>query len=200
MELFKTSKSEDNIIIDDEGDESDSLANTLFDFEVINTDIEDTTIKNNVDELCNSIIDQLGKDNLDYNFSKTGGCTIKVNNKKLINIVPKKAFIELLIMRDYKSDYIRPEISGLDISDIRKYEPTYDNHTLENPHPSYTVPWGYAFYKIKLKYEQISKYKNKINELSLSGYNTIIDNEVLKISMKNHADLQNIYGKSQSID
>ena len=89
---------------------------------------------------------------------------------------------------------MKPKIEELDISDIRKYDPTYDNHTLENPHPSYTVPWGYPFYKIKLKYEQIPKYKDDIKKLVQSGYNTIINEKVLFANMESHSKLKNIFG------
>jgi len=168
---------------------SNEILSSTFEFE----GIKDDESENDINSLTHSIIKQLGEKNIEHIFTKTGGCTIKANGKKIMNIVPKKNFVELLIMRDYNNQYIRPEIEGLDISDIRKYDPTYDNHTLENPHPSYTVPWGYAFYKIKLDYAQISEYENKINELVQCGYDTIIDEKVLKITMADHQRLKNIY-------
>ena len=160
--------------------------------------------ENKLFEKLHDSIDKLvsGKDNIESSFSDTGGCSINViktkqsASQKLLNIVPKKSFLELLILRDYKEKYYRPEIKGLLIENIRKYAPYYDNHSEEDLHPTYTIPWGYQFYKVKLNYDDIENYIKPIICLIENAYNTKKDEKVLSIKKQTHQKLEDVFNNS----
>ena len=112
---------------------------------------------------------------LDLTYSPTGGCSIIVLKKKIANIVPKYSFLEILALRDYKNNYYRPSIEGLEIVNCRKYNPKVTS-TFTN--------WGHHMYIIKIQYDQINKFLPIICQLIESGCNTLKEDKVLNVGKK----------------
>ena len=112
---------------------------------------------------------------LDLTYSPTGGCSIIILKKKIANIVPKKSFLEVLALRDYKNNYYRPSIEGLEIVNCRKYNPKVTS-TFTN--------WGHDMYIIKIQYDQINKFLPIICQLIESGCNTLKADKVLNVGKK----------------
>ena len=106
-------------------------------------------------------------------YSPTGGCSFNVRNRKIVQIDPKKSFIEILTLRDYKNKYFTPKIDGLETENCRKYNSTGANN------------WGYHMYKIKIEYSQIDKYLPAILQLIDASYHTLKDEKVLNVPENN---------------
>jgi len=105
-------------------------------------------------------------------YTPTGGCALSVFNKKIVNMTPKKSYLELLTLRDCKNSYYRPLIEGLEIENCRKYNSTGANN------------WGYDMYIIKIEYNQLDKYLPAILQLIEASYQTLKDDKVLKVPAK----------------
>jgi len=137
------------------------------------------TINNIFDEISNRHPDITDK------CSKTGGISLYVSNRKILQISENtRDRIEFLILRDSDKNYCRPQFEGLDIRNIRKYDPTQ---------ASYIRPWGYMFYRVLVTIEQYSDNKNVLNQLIDNSYEIGKEEKILKVSKSDHEQLAPIF-------
>jgi len=119
---------------------------------------------------------------LTFSYSPTGGCTVTYNKKKVAGFgLYSKGNIELLILRDYKKGYIKPNIKGLMVQNIREAQ------------ISYKVPWGYAFFQVLDSPENINKNIEILLELIGDGIKTINDGWVLSLKKNEFRKLKPIF-------
>ena len=123
-------------------------------------------------------------------YSPTGGCSMK-KGAKFINIVPQKGKIEFLLTRTHENNYYRPQITGLNILNIRKYDPTVK---------SYTIPWGYQNYMIHDDVANIKSNEKVILDLIKRSYETANQKKILKVNETNHHLLEKIFKESYTIE
>tara|TARA_B100000674_G_scaffold496579_1_gene527197 strand:- start:132 stop:1265 length:1134 start_codon:yes stop_codon:yes gene_type:complete len=145
--------------------------------------IEEVIAKNDL------IVDEDGK-----KLSKTGGLSYYKNKKKFLQIGFQGNRCEILTLRipvknnDFKQyDYVIPETLGrLEFNDIREYSPKKS--------PSYKLPWGYSFFKIRFSYSELASSDKDFLEKLICAGNKYSD-ERLKLSSKDHKRLSTIFTK-----
>jgi len=130
----------------------------------------------------------------EFAFSPTGGISGKVNRKKFINFAiwkqKDKNIIGMNLSRTKDRNYIRPKIAGLNVQDIRKYNPKVK---------SYKVPWGYQFFDINGNVKAFDDRERIIFELLNESYESTKSGHNLSISDKKrgqHLQLKNIFVKT----
>lgn len=130
----------------------------------------------------------------EFTFSPTGGISGKVNRKKFINFAiwkqKKENIIGMMLSRAEKRKFIRPKIDGLNVNDIRKYNPKMK---------SYKVPWGYQFFDINGSVKAFNDRERIIFELVNESYESTKNGHNLSISDKKrgqHLQLKNIFVKT----
>jgi len=130
----------------------------------------------------------------EFAFSPTGGISGKVNRKKFINFgiwkQKKENIIGMMLSRVEKRKFIRPKIDGLNVNDIRKYNPKIK---------SYKVPWGYQFFDINGNVKAFNDRERIIFELVNESYESTKNGHNLSISDKKrgqHLQLKNIFVKT----
>jgi hypothetical protein len=130
----------------------------------------------------------------EFTFSPTGGISGKVNRKKFINFAiwkqKKENIIGMMLSRAKKRNHIRPKIEGLNVQDIRKYNPKIK---------SYKVPWGYQFFDINGNVKAFDDRERIIFELLNESYESTRSGHNLSISDKKrgqHLELKNIFVKT----
>ena len=130
----------------------------------------------------------------EFAFSPTGGISGKVNRKKFINFgiwkQKKENIIGMMLSRVEKRKFIRPKIDGLNVNDIRKYNPKIK---------SYKVPWGYQFFNINGNVKAFNDRERIIFELINESYESTKSGHNLSISDKKrgqHIQLKNIFVKT----
>ena len=130
--------------------------------------------------------------NVESKRAKSGLISYYLDKKKFLQIAPySKNRVEFLILRDSQNKYFRPQIEGLEISNIRKYDPNID---------SYKKPWGYMFYKVLIEPKELNIFKENLNDLFSSSYDTAKKNLILKVDDNNHNKLGPIFDGSFTID
>ena len=98
--------------------------------------------------------------------------------------------IEILILRDPKQNYYRPHYAGIDIRNIRKYDPSQ---------ASYIKPWGYMFYRVLLTRETFSQNSDVIYNLIDNSYHTANNKDILKVEKTNHEILGPIFNNTYDV-
>jgi len=123
--------------------------------------------------------------------SKTAGTSIYLDGRKLLQISDStKNRIEILILRDSKQNYYRPHYAGIDIRNIRKYDPSQ---------ASYIKPWGYMFYRVLLTREEFVQNSDVIYNLIDSSYHTANNDDILKVEKTNHEILGPIFNNTYDV-
>ena len=99
-----------------------------------------------------------------------------------------------MLRRDEKRNYIRPKSSGnLKFTDIREYSPKKAK--------SYTIPWGYSFYKIKIDFEKLTEQEKKIIAQLIKDSHRMVQPKSKPLSLKRaeHRKLAKIFVKGDSV-
>jgi hypothetical protein len=99
----------------------------------------------------------------------------------------KKDTIQFNLLRNHEKNYYRPSVDGLNIENIRKYDPSVK---------SYIKPWGYPFYAFQDKTDVINNHMNIILSLVETSFNTAKENKKLKVNDDNHHILEDIFNNT----
>lgn len=99
----------------------------------------------------------------------------------------KKDTIQFNLLRNHEKNYYRPSVDGLNIENIRKYDPSVK---------SYIKPWGYPFYAFQDKTDVIDNHMNIILSLVETSFNTAKENKKLKVNDDNHHILEDIFNNT----
>ena len=103
----------------------------------------------------------------------------------------KKDTIGLQLLRNHEKKYYRPSVDGLNIENIRKYDPSVK---------SYIKPWGYPFYAFQDKTDVINNHINIILSLIETSFNTAKENKKLKVNDDNHHILEDIFNNTYTVE
>ncbi len=137
-------------------------------------------------------------------FSKTGGISmyaIDDSKSKFFAVeIYKNGNIGLLMARHFQEQYFRPHIENLNIVNIRRYDPYFDNHSEENLHPTFTRPWGYNLYEVQDKISLIEIHKDSLMKMAIMSYETAFSNKKLSVSEQNHKLLEPVFGNTYSFE
>jgi len=158
---------------------------------------KDNIVKEPVNYSDDNLIGEITK-NLILKYSditikqtKTAGTSIYLDGRKLLQISDStKNRIEILILRDSKQNYYRPHYAGIDIRNIRKYDPSQ---------ASYIKPWGYMFYRVLLTREEFVQNSDVIYNLIDSSYHTANNDDILKVEKTNHEILDPIFNNTYDV-
>ena len=158
---------------------------------------KDNIVKEPVNYSDDNLIGEITK-NLILKYSditikqtKTAGTSIYLDGRKLLQISDStKNRIEILILRDPKQNYYRPHYAGIDIRNIRKYDPSQ---------ASYIKPWGYMFYRVLLTRETFSQNSDVIYNLIDNSYHTANNKDILKVEKTNHEILGPIFNNTYDV-
>ena len=124
-------------------------------------------------------------------YSPTGGLTVYCNKKKFLGAGGD----EFMIRRDEKRNYIRPKSYGnLKFKDIREYSPKKAK--------SYTIPWGYSFYKIVIDFEKVTEQEKKIIAQLIKDSHRMVQpgSKPLTVKKTEHRKLAKIFVKGDSVE
>jgi tetratricopeptide (TPR) repeat protein len=148
---------------------------------LLNISIQDETILRSIYDKINL---KYGNEEglLSFSYSPTSGCTVSFNNRKVsgFGFYPK-GNLGMLILRDYKKDYIKPDIKNLNVQNINETQ------------ISYQVPWGYAFFQVIDSPKNIGENVDVLIELIGDGINTIKDGKVLSLKKNEFPKLKPIF-------
>jgi len=150
------------------------------------SETEEAVVRNIYEKINDKYKDIEGS--LTFTYSPTGGCTVTYNKKKVAGFgFHSKGNIEILILRNYKKDYVKPSIKNLSVQNIRDAQ------------ISYKVPWGYAFFQVLDLPENITKNIDILIDLIGDGINTINAGKVLSLKKDEFPKLKPIFEGEQSI-
>ena len=103
----------------------------------------------------------------------------------------KKDTIQFNLLRNHEKNYYRPSVDGLNIENIRKYDPSVK---------SYIKPWGYPFYAFEDKTDVINNHMNIILSLVETSFITAKENKKLKVNDDNHHILEDIFNNTFKVE
>ena len=126
----------------------------------------------------------------DLTYTPGGGCTVKHKKIKFINLEIKKSKIAFNILRASERDYYRPLIDGLESSNIRRYAPLEGQFT----------PLYKEFFKLIGDIKVFESKKSELKSIFKEAVETIDNDKKLKVKMKNHHILEDIFNGTYTVN
>ena len=168
--------------------------NEQIDFErskIIAESKEELETQDLIQWIKNAVLKNLSNsDEFIEKYSPTGGLTVYCNKKKFLGAGGD----QFMIRRDEKRNYIRPKSYGnLKFKDIREYSPKKAK--------SYTIPWGYSFYEVKIDLEKVTLQEKKIITQLIKDSHRMVQqgSKPLTVKKTEHRKLAKIFVKGDSV-
>ena len=159
--------------------------------EIITKSKEELETQDLIQWIKNNVLKNLSNsDDFEERFTPTGGLTVYFNKKKFLGAGGD----QFMVRRDEKRNYIHPKSFGnLKFTDIREYSPKKAK--------SYTIPWGYSFYEVKINFANLTEQeKNIVAQLIKDSLRMVQpESKPLSVRKREHRKLAKIFVKGDSV-